>query len=327
MNDYSVFGGRLRSELEFPGLPYCRPAESEPVDWTLEIVSGPAREPSGRPLGEDRVTPDANVRLHRDGASGDLLLAFDDTGVFRVSPDGARIRWTPSEGAVVDDARLDIIGRVLPLALHLQGMLVLHASAVLMEEGAVAFVGPKGHGKSTLAHALVRQEAVLLTDDALPVRPDPAPVALSGVRRIRLRPDVVDRLPGLERPEIQRGGRTEIGFDEDDAGLRERLPVPLARIYLLDPRPADEDLPTVACERVDGPHAVASLLSQAKLGPLFASWRPEVLLRGAVSLVGEVPVRRLTFVRELSRLDEVATLLLDCAGTRSPDPTPGGRSA
>lgn len=309
MREYRLFGGKLRSAMELPDLPATAPGARSDVDWTLEVARGPLPEPSGAPLGEDRVTAHARVRLYREADGEGYVLAFDDTGVFRLSADGGRITWTPAESAAVLDARLDLLGRVLPFALHLRGLLVLHASAVVVGEGAVALVGPKGHGKSTLAHALVSRGAVLLTDDALPVFPLDVPAVLPGVRRLRLRPDAAATLPGLNRSTIRRAGRTEVGFDGDD-GLREELPVPLARVYLLDPRPPGEGGPIAASEELQGPEAAAGLLSQAKLAPLLAPWSAGDLLRQASAVARAVSVRRLTYSRDLSRLDEIAGLVL-----------------
>lgn len=309
MRDYRLFGGILRSEMTLPGLPDGEPDATGPADWTVTVAPGAAPEPPAPPLGEDRVTPDARVRLHRDGDDGAFLLAFDDTGVFRLSPDGSRIRWTPYDDVSVEDARLDLLGRVVPFALHLRGLFVLHASAVATDDGAVALVGPKGRGKSTLAHALVRRGATLLTDDALPVRADPEPVVWPGVRRLRLRPDVAASMPPPEERATRRRGRTEVGFQDEDPVAGE-LPVPLRRIYLLDPRPADGDGPLVRCEPITGPRATAALLGQAKLGPLLEPWAAGELLRQTTAIVRGLAVRRLEIVRDLDLLDEVAGFVL-----------------
>ena len=50
--------------------------------------------------------------------------------------------------------RLFLLGPALALLLHQRRFLVLHASAVMIDGAAVAFVAEKGMGKSTLAAAL-----------------------------------------------------------------------------------------------------------------------------------------------------------------------------
>ena len=87
------------------------------------------------------------------------------------------------------------MGRVLAIALHAAGDLCFHASAVTIGGTAMAFLGSKGMGKSTIAWALVRAGAKLITDDTLRVRLGPQLTAYPGVHELRLRPDVATYLP------------------------------------------------------------------------------------------------------------------------------------
>ncbi len=65
-----------------------------------------------------------------------------------------------------------LMNQVIPLWLQLSGELVLHASAVCDKKGrAYVFVAPSGSGKSTIAHYLVTQGFMLISDDAVWVRP------------------------------------------------------------------------------------------------------------------------------------------------------------
>jgi len=59
------------------------------------------------------------------------------------------------------------LNQVLPLALSKQGRIVFHASAVETENGAIAFLGESGRGKSTLAASFAAGGQRFLTDDAL----------------------------------------------------------------------------------------------------------------------------------------------------------------
>src|SRR5438270_13507451 len=81
MNSYHVFGGVLRSELEFPELDVA--VRGEP-DWTLTVTFTPAPDvPLGAPLGEDRVDLDVMVRSY--AIPSGFRLVYDDTGVFDVT--------------------------------------------------------------------------------------------------------------------------------------------------------------------------------------------------------------------------------------------------
>jgi len=79
------------------------------------------------------------------------------------------------------------------VVLHQRGLLTLHASAVMIGDRAVAFVGEKGAGKSTTAAALVERGHDLLSDDvtALSIE-EAAPTVLPGTAAIKLWPDSLE---------------------------------------------------------------------------------------------------------------------------------------
>ncbi len=81
-----------------------------------------------------------------------------------------------------------LIGGVLSTVLALRGHTVLHASAVQVEAGVVAFVGDSGTGKSTVAALCCAAGARLVSDDVLRVERDGnAGWCYSGSRELRLR--------------------------------------------------------------------------------------------------------------------------------------------
>ncbi len=84
-------------------------------------------------------------------------------GTYRVDPDG-RGATCGLPDSDIDWQRM-LAGQVLPLAALLQGIEVLHASAVAIEGTALAITGPSGAGKSTLLHALLARGAGFLADD------------------------------------------------------------------------------------------------------------------------------------------------------------------
>lgn len=332
-NRYRVFGRWLETELAFPELVPEGASENGEVTgggeaadgaaagrarggvgddppWTLEIREGPAEPPDGPLLGEDTVEEGVKVRLHRDGTG--LRLVYEDTGEFRVSDDGASVAWWPPGGSVEEgDARLDVLGRVLPLALHQAGLLTLHASAVETADGAVGFLGAKGAGKSTLALRLCRSGARLLTDDALPVDAGPPARALPGVPRLRVREDVAEAegLAELGNGAVRDGRRVVA----PEAGAADAAP--LSALYLLSPVPPErEDDAGVRSERLRGPRAVLAVMGQLKLGPILDGWAADELLSRCVRLVEGVAVHRLEVPRDLGRLDDVEGFLRERHG-------------
>jgi hypothetical protein len=115
------------------------------------------------------VLPDGTqwTRFHRDGA--DYLLRFVDLADFRVSSDGRRVHCWPAPDVSEETTRFLFANQVMPLALSRQGTLVFHASAVEIDDQAVAFMGESGRGKSTLAASFATNGFRFLTDDGLVV--------------------------------------------------------------------------------------------------------------------------------------------------------------
>ncbi len=298
----TVFGGCLHSDLDCPELASCDAPEST---WTLRTVSEAAEVESFEYLGEDEVDPDIRVRLYRTGKG--YLLRFDDTGDFRVSADGTEVEWSPAAGASIMDARIDLLGRVLPLAMHQSGTFCLHGSAVALETGAVGFIAGKFRGKSTLALALANAGARLITDDTIPVDPGPPARMRPGVPSLRLWRDSASRLRAVPAPDSQKGAKQPFVAPPDRVLHH---PVCLSAIYLLSPvsgsRPA-----AVHRERLSQVLSALALIRHAKLGPLFGGTESVVLFRRATTLARTVPVYLLEVARDFERLPEVAAQLME----------------
>lgn len=303
VTDYAVFGGVMRSALEFPALRVQ--AAAHPT-WTVHRGVPRNLPVDAQSLGTDQVDARVTARLYRSSSAWHLV--YDDTGCFDVDKSGEEIVWRASDGVSEDAARLDIIGRVLATAMHAAGDVCFHASAVAIDGEAVGFLGAKGFGKSTLAWALVRAGARLLTDDTLRVQLGATPLAYPGVHELRLRSDAARRLPPGPREARPAGDRLVVGTLPI-----ERLqvqPVPIGALYLLSPV---NELPGSAAARVYDLPAVPgalSLVRHAKIAPLLAGTDAVALLDRVVALVQRIPVRLLEVSRNFDRLDEVVARVL-----------------
>ena len=83
---------------------------------------------------------------------------------------GDHVWCTRPQESTLEDVSTYIVGPVLAFALRVRGGFALHASAIEVGGTAVAFVGPHGAGKSTVAAALARSGYGVLTDDVLRLR-------------------------------------------------------------------------------------------------------------------------------------------------------------
>jgi hypothetical protein len=308
MNSYQVFGGVLRSELDFPELDVATRGD---VDWTLSVSFTAAPDlPLGAPLGEDKVDQGVMVRSYATPLG--FRLVYDDTGVFDLTADGREIRWYRPVSADVEAGRLDVLGRVLALALHASGWLSLHGSAVALADGAVAFLAPKGNGKSTLAFALMRAGAALMTDDTVVIGAgDPATVR-PGVQSVRLFRDSADWLSAPAPVAGTSDVKATFGQLSEDA--RRLTRAPLAALYLLESVPAGTIAEPLERRRIEGPDAVLGLLGQTKIGALLGGAEAPTVFAAVAALADGCPIYRLRVTRDYERLSDVVDCIMKWHG-------------
>jgi len=112
-------------------------------------------------------TLDGSVWLAFAQLGSDYLLRFPGLVDYVVSGNGRAISCYPQQDVPLETVRHLLLNQVIPLALSHLGKLILHASACLTAQGAIAFVGSTGAGKSTLAASFGLRGLPILTDDCL----------------------------------------------------------------------------------------------------------------------------------------------------------------
>lgn len=305
MPDYAVFGGILRTDLEFPELTLC--SGDEP-SWTLERREALPALIDAQTLGVDSVYGSVKVHAFKRVDRG-YSLVFDDTGRFDISGDNKRIVWHCNNAdRLIDAARADILGRVLPLALHGSGILSLHASAVRLGNEGVAFLAPKFHGKSTLATATLQFDARLITDDVLPVLISEPPICLPGVPRLRLWRDSVRVMIGDDAAE-ELPQQQKLRVDDLRDDQIQPLPTRFTTAYILTPVAELPEGQAVVRERLDSIAASIWLVQHAKVAPLLAGAEAGALFSQAASVAASIAVFDLYVARDFARLPEVARTL------------------
>lgn len=229
-----AFGLEIDLSFDAPGLP---------------AASGP---PVGRPTRAELVPP-AEIDRDWPGESERVLEeTFDDSGpartidahpeagyrlyarhfgLARLSPAGDHIRCAPPEDEPWSWQRF-LVGRILPWAAVLRGLEAFHASAVTVGGQALAFVGPTGAGKTSLAIQLAARGAGFLTDDVLTLETGPDGVtaypgaAIASVRdaeRETMAPDLWDRVGEV----LGYSEKTYVGLE------RHESPAALGAVYFL----------------------------------------------------------------------------------------------
>lgn len=321
MNDYFVFGGRLRSELEFPDLSPATPRDAP--DWELQVSGTEVPQVPSDFQGMYEVGLGWVFRLYR--LANGFRLEYGTTGSYDILSAGRQIVWYPGSDAPLEMVRAIILGPVMALALHESGILCLHGSAVAIEGKGVAFLAHKHFGKSTLAIALTAAGGRLITDDLVAVNPSPFPTVRPGVHSVRMRSDVAERLS----PEFP-GTTVHDGWKKTLTNLPKHQlaweSAPLSAIYLLEPVKQIPGGHAVLRTRLPLIQATASLAHRTKLADELVGYGSAgAMLQWIAMIVSAVPVYRLEVLRDLERLPEVVRQFM--VWYRVPAPFPSQAAA
>ncbi len=228
---YALAGLRIVSDFPLFGLQICRTEAAAHG----EILIRHAPIPEG--LASATATFRAGQLIGRYNGR-DVLLSFPPVSRFLVR-DGKEILVDSAPSSDDGAVRAYLLGIAFGVLCHQRGIMPLHASAIDVAGGCVAFVGESGAGKSTLAAALARRGYEVITDDLCFLQLDDKCNVQSwpGIGRIRLWEEAVYAL-GCDGPGVEREMH---GFNKYFIPVRpSRNPSdcrPLRRVYQLDSAP------------------------------------------------------------------------------------------
>ncbi len=278
--------GRGVVDLKFS----CAPPEHAPGDDGVRLYSSPWRDEEDESL------------AHLDRFPGFDRLRFPGTADFYLEP--GEIRGHLLDPGQRDLMELRLLGPVLSYWLERLGIPALHASAVRLGHGAAGFVSHSGGGKSSLAAALVRSGAPLLSDDILPVEERGGTfLARPGFPQMRLEPEGARLLGAVQglRPVSPDETKLHVPVDGFQASA-----IPLAALYVLERRPSGpiDIQPLARSEAVIelvrhsfSPYLVEAVGLQPRRLELFSR------------LVRQIPVLRLSYPDGFEHLPRIAETL------------------
>lgn len=228
-------------------------------------------------------------------------------------PGVARLRVTAGREIVVEaehdaaDAAPFVLGTGLGVLQHQRGLLVLHASAVAHNGGALALCGPSGAGKSSLATALCLSGCAFVCDDVAAIRfdADGYPLVLPDSRHHRLWADAIERLALTGRQgKAVRDSIEKFHVEPEN----EAMATPLAAIVCV--REAEFNDQAATLEPLGLADAAALLRTDIYRAGLARQMGCDAaLFAQSARLLGRTHMLRLTRPREPERMDEAVTLL------------------
>ena len=303
---YGVYGIVVVSDT-----PIALPFSSQGGLGAVECLSAPASAFATAMRGVDfDPRSDAWYRyaLLHDGST---YVRWDTVGEFLVSADGHRITSRREEGSSDESFQVYMLGQALSFALVNQGFEPLHATVVVVDGQAVAFLGHHAFGKSSLAACFLEAGYRLLTDDLLILQESSNGIlAHPGPPRIKLYPRIARRFLGHPVNGIRMNADTDKLILPIDEHRRCASPVALAAIYTLA---APREVRRGASVTIDAlsPREGFVELVKATFNRRIVS--PQRLARQfgvMASLTDRVSVKQLTYPRSIDRLPEVLDVVL-----------------
>jgi hypothetical protein len=262
----------------------------------------PDRDEAGRPV----------LTVERLGGDRVFRLRYADDIEFIVDGAGREIWSTWPEPWTVDDVATYLLGSVFAFTLRCRGVTCLHASAVALEDRAIAVVGGLGAGKSTLAAAFATRGCAVISDDVVALsRIADEYVVHPGPPRIRLWPDSVRALYG-STDALPRLTPTWDKRFLDLTGAQYRLEtraLPLTAIYVLGERAAPEASPRV--ERLSAPAGLMAMVANTQANRLLDARMRAQEFQCLGRVVASLGVRRVVPPDDLDRLPALCDLLVD----------------
>ncbi len=318
---YSLFGLALASDFAF-GSRLARASGVADLDFSCSTQAP-------REVRWDGLTPVFESRdpAVEDGESVADLYRFEDCEVLRFLRVADFYLWRRRivchllDSAHRDLAEIQLLGPVLSYWLERRGIPALHASAVVVEGSAVAFLASNGGGKTALAAALMQAGHPLLTDDILPLEERRGTfVGRPGYPQMRMWPDeamhFMGDTRGLEAIHLgHRKRRIPVGSGGPGAFLD--VASSLDCLYLPVRRADVGTRGAVDIEPVGFGDAVIELVRNSFIPFLVEAvgLQPQRLSFFA-RLVAQVPMRRLSYPSGFDRLPKVAGAILEDVSRR-----------
>ena len=246
----------LRLDVE-PALSGFVPCDSPPTpDLTIRILRPDDTTSSTCRAGElcyrsqwlDTRTGEPGLRIYRSTDLSTFRFEYSEGAAFDMSAAADHIVGRLPASMTLADAASFIGGPILGCALRRRRIVSLHASAIEVDDRAIALAGPSGAGKSTTAAMFALLGCRVISEDVAALLPSGGGFNVPpGPSDIALCPDAVALLYGsIERLERFSDSWDKHRLDLQDAGALASGSRPLAAVYVLNRRDGGAATPPVS---------------------------------------------------------------------------------
>jgi hypothetical protein len=307
---YSLYGVSLRSDFPFKNRLHL---SEESPHVTFKCSPG-RREGEAPTAGENLLTafPSAGAQgISFHVTDGGYMLRFAGSSTFTLLDDRIDCIVSRSDRAYL--VEIQLLGMILATWLERRGTPTLHASAVEVEGGAVAFVGAKGAGKTSMAATFLQGGSALLTEDLLALVPGPEGVVChAGYPQMRMWPEEARHfLSGTDGLEIVHPAFAKLRVLVGPAGLGSFCPDPrpLVCIYVLERR--EDGGGGIEIQPIVQREAVAELIRHSFVPELVQAMGLQARrLTALVRVVSSVPLWKLSYPGGLEHLPDVRSAVV-----------------
>ena len=312
VHHYVSCGLTIASEIAIPGLAPVAPAAHSDLQVSVSGEASSAGERSGervRYISAEREADGSAQLTVSTGSTGTHRFRYHDRTEFLIDREGTCVRVHWEAPLTEADAAVYLLGPVLGFIMRLRGFVSLHASAVMIDGAAVAFVGDAWTGKSTIAAAFASLGYPVLSDDLLPIAmSEEACLAYPSHPRITLWPDSARAVFGTANDLPSLTPTYDKRFVDLKNGDRfHSSPLPLEVIYFLGSRTTGS---TGTCIETMRPQdALLSLVSNTYGNYLLDAAMRAVEFDLLSLVVAHVTVRRINLSSDIEQLRDACRQL------------------
>ena len=308
---YRIFDILIESNIPFPELPEIEQGKSS---ISIQLLPDSYPDESQLKWYHHWRLPNGEISISCARSGDDYFLRFPLLADFLISQNGEQIFCFTMPHTLEETIRHLLVDQVIPRLIAHQSRIVLHASAIEIEGGLIAFLGQSGWGKSTLATSFYEQGLPLLTDDCLMIKLEADKiVGVPAYAGSRLWQDSMDALVSDKssvHPVDQYSSKKRLIFS--DARINKINSLPLKAIFVLVSPKESIGLKEIAVKPLKGAEMIMEMVKHSFYLDITDMNKTYIQFESLGKITNSsVPIYYLKYPRKHALLDKVKDVILN----------------